>query len=187
MTSTATAPAADVAPSQVGAVARFLSSIAVATGGGSTMPRATTVALRVYLGVAVLLEVRHKIGPKHWSGWITWMPGFLGGHVQHHPGWYSSFLGAVVLPHATLFAALVALGELGVSISLLAGVATRLGAAVGILLTTNYVLLNGTGFSDVSNDRALLVGFLVVLLAASGRTCGVDMYLAKRWPRVWLW
>jgi uncharacterized membrane protein YphA (DoxX/SURF4 family) len=152
-----------------------------------TVPRIVALPLRLYLASAFLMEVRHKVAPGKWTGWIQWMPTHILHHVQHNTGLYSDFLASIVVPHGALFAALVALGELGVTISLLLGLTTRLGAAVGILLTMNYALLNGTSLPSVSNDRALLVGFIVVLLAAPGRVLGLDAYLARRWPRVILW
>lgn len=152
-----------------------------------TVPRGTTLLLRLYLGAAFLNEVRHKVGVGTWTDWLKWMPGDISNHAQHGTGIYDAFLTVVVVPHGTLFAALVALGELGVVIAMLLGAGTRLGAAVGILLTTNYALLNGTSLTAVSNDRALLVGFIVVLLTAPGRVLGLDAYLARRWPRFPLW
>lgn len=153
----------------------------------ATVARSTTLLLRLYLGSAFLNEARHKIGPGTWSGWITWMPTFIAQHVQQGTGPYTVFLRDVVVPHGDLFAALVAIGETAVGTAMLLGATTRAAAVVGIMLTTNYMLLNGTRFTDVSNDRALLVGFIVVLLTAPGRVFGVDTYLARRWPRVILW
>jgi uncharacterized membrane protein YphA (DoxX/SURF4 family) len=164
-----------------------LARIGVAMHGDVTVPRVTTLPLRLYLASAFILEVKNKIGPGKWTAWLEWMPTDITDQVQHVAGFYRPFLTAIVLPHATLFGALVALGEAGVSIALLIGGLTRLAAAVGILLTANYALLNGTSLTAVSNDRALLVGFIVVLLTAPGRVFGVDAYLARRWPRSILW
>jgi uncharacterized membrane protein YphA (DoxX/SURF4 family) len=174
---------ADTAGSRSSVMSRLNSVMAM----HATMPRITALPLRLYLGSAFLSEVRHKIGPGTWTGWLHWMPAHILRHVQHDTGLYRDLLASIVLPHGTLFAALVALGELGVAISLLLGLATRLGVAVGILLTVNYALLNGTSLLDVSNDRALLVGFIVVLLTAPGRVLGFDAYLARRWPRAPFW
>ncbi len=152
----------------------------------ATVPRSTTLLLRLYLGTAFLNEARHKVGPGTWGGWISWMPGFIAQHVQHGTGLYIAFLRSVVVPHGALFAGLVAIGETAVGMAMLLGLTTRFAGAVGIILTTNYALLNGTSLTDVSNDRALLVGFIVVLLTAPGRVFGIDRYLARRWPRgIW--
>jgi thiosulfate dehydrogenase [quinone] large subunit len=153
----------------------------------ATVPRSTTLLLRLYLGTAFLNEARHKVGPGEWAGWISWMPGFIAQHVQHDTGHYIAFLQSVVVPHGVLFAGLVAIGETAVGAAMLLGVTTRFAAVIGILLTTNYALLNGTSLTDVSNDRALLVGFIVVLLTAPGRVFGIDAYLARRWPRAICW
>jgi uncharacterized membrane protein YphA (DoxX/SURF4 family) len=55
------------------------------------------------------------------------------------PFW-KRFLEAVVLPHASVFAWLVALGELAVGLALLAGFLTRTAAAAGALLMLSIVL-----------------------------------------------
>jgi thiosulfate dehydrogenase [quinone] large subunit len=164
-----------------------VAGLTAAMAAHATVARSTTLLLRLYLGSAFLNEARHKIGPGTWSGFITWMPTFIAQHVQHGTGPYIAFLRDVVVPHGALFAALVAIGETAVGIAMLLGVTTRAAAAVGIILTTNYMLLNGTSLTDVSNDRALLVGFIVVLLTAPGRVFGIDKYLARRWPRAILW
>lgn len=170
-----------------GAAGSFVSRIVVAMNSDATVPRVTTLALRFYLASAIFLEVKNKIGPK-WAGWLDWMPTDLVENAHHDLGFYQIFLAAIVEPHARVFAGLVAFGELGVCIALFLGGMTRLAAAVGIFLTMNYALLNAAGTPlSVSNDCALLVGFLVVLLTAPGRVLGVDAYLSKRWPRSILW
>jgi len=55
------------------------------------------------------------------------------------PFW-KSFLETVVLPHAALFAWLVALGELTVGIALVAGFMTRTAATAGAVLMLSIVL-----------------------------------------------
>jgi len=164
-----------------------LSGLASVIGTHATVARSTTLLLRLYLGTAFLNEARHKVGPGTWAGWISWMPGFIAQHVQHGTGPYIAFLQSIVVPHGVLFAGLVAIGETAVGSAMVLGLTTRLAAAVGIILTANYALLNGTSLTDVSNDRALLVGFIVVLLTAPGRVLGIDTYLARRWPRVIVW
>ena len=55
------------------------------------------------------------------------------------PFW-KRFLESAVLPHATLFAWLVALGELAIGVALIAGFLTRAAAAAGALLMLTIVL-----------------------------------------------
>ena len=101
--------------------------------------------------------------------------------------WFQPFLEHVVLPNSEIFAALVTAGEAFVAVSLLLGVATRLGAAVAMLLTMNYSLLYGQSFLVPSgNTLYFWVSFLFLVMAA-GRAFGVDYWLHRRWPRVPCW
>jgi uncharacterized membrane protein YphA (DoxX/SURF4 family) len=131
VSATADSGTADVHPS--GHTARgVLARIGIVMDSDATVPRVTTLPLRLYLASAFILEVKNKIGPGKWTAWLEWMPTDIADQVQHVAGFYRLFLTAIVLPHATLFGALVALGEAGVSIALLIGGLTRLAAAVGI-------------------------------------------------------
>ena len=101
--------------------------------------------------------------------------------------WYQPFLEHVVLPNAEIFATLVTAGETFVAVSLLLGVATRLGAVVSMWLALNYSLLYGQSFIvPAGNTLYFWVGFLFLVMAA-GRAYGVDYWLHRRWPRVPLW
>lgn len=101
--------------------------------------------------------------------------------------WYQPFLEHVVLPNSEIFAALVTTGEACVAVSLLFGVATRLGAAVAMWLTLNYSLLYGQSFLvPAGNTLNFWVSFLFLVMAA-GRAFGVDYWLHRRWPRVPCW
>jgi hypothetical protein len=42
-------------------------------------------------------------------------------------------------------------------------------------------------WSPDSEDAAVFFSALVCLLGAAGRAWGIDSYLARRWPRIWLW
>lgn len=92
-----------------------------------------------------------------------------------------------MLPNSEIFAALVTAGEACVAVSLLLGVATRLGAAVSMWLAANYSLLYGQSFLIPSGNALYFwVGFLFLVMAA-GRAFGVDYWRHRRWPRVPLW
>ena len=102
-------------------------------------------------------------------------------------GAYQPFLEHVVLPNAVVFATLVTAGEAFVALSLVLGLATRLGAGVAMLLTLNYSLLYGQSFLVPSgNTLHFWVSFLFLTMAA-GRALGVDYWLHRRWPRALLW
>lgn len=116
----------------------------------------------------------------------TILAGFLNAvALQQGFPWYRAFVSSVVLPHASLFAALVVLAELYVATAMLLGLTTRLAGAVAILLLVNYLCAKGmTPWSPASNDSADIVLSLVVAIGAAGRTFGLDVYLSKRFPAV---
>jgi len=106
------------------------------------------------------------------------------------PGWawYQQFLRSEVLPHATAFSYLVMAGELVAGICLLFGICTRAGAAIAAVLFLNYMLAKGRWFlSPDSEDAAVFFSALVVMLGAAGRSFGVDVFLARRWPNALIW
>ncbi|MGH9422214.1 MAG: DoxX family membrane protein [Thermoanaerobaculia bacterium] len=154
---------------------------------GNRVPRALLVILRLHLGVILLITVIGKLsGDQPFS---AEMLGFINA-VLRRPGvaWYQDFLRSMVLPHATLFSILVMTGEAIAGILLLTGTLTRLGAAIAMLLFINYMWAKGAWFwSPNSEDAAVFFSALVVLLGAAGRSFGLDVFLARRWPRALLW
>ncbi len=141
--------------------------------------------LRIYLGLIFLLAVV----PKFSGDFAPRLSGFLSnvGLPQGHP-FYRAFLTTTVLPHLQVFAWLVKGGELLVAVSLIGGLATRLGALLAMVLTLNYMFAKGAWFwFPSSNDGAFAVLAFVLLIARAGRTYGLDAHLAKRWPGAPLW
>ncbi|HEY8834649.1 MAG TPA: DoxX family protein [Chthoniobacterales bacterium] len=149
--------------------------------------RAFLAFLRIYLGVILFITVLGKLTRD--EPFATEMLGFLSGVVRRGAfPWYAAFIQQVVVPHASLFSYLVMTGELFAAISLLTGTVTRLGALVAMSLFLNYMLAKGRMFwSPDSQDAAVFFIALVVFLARAGRVWGVDAFLARRWPRAWLW
>jgi len=93
-----------------------------------------------------------------------------------HKAWpfWGSFLRAVVVPHASLFAWVVALGELLLGVALLLGLWTRVAATAGVLLLLTILLgqsyVPGAGWvgwitAGLTTKFAIL---LLLSLAASG-------------------
>ncbi len=97
------------------------------------------------------------------------------------------FLEGTVLPYAPLFAVLVTMGELFVGLSLTFGVATRLGAAVGMFLAFNYACLYGNTLLPVEGNWLYFCYLIPVLVGAGGRSFGLDYWLHKRWPHLPIW
>ncbi len=94
----------------------------------------------------------------------------------------------MVLPHARIFACLVSWGEVLLGIALVLGLCTRLAAAAALLLTVNYMFAKGNWpWYPSSNDAAFAAISLALLIGAAGRTLGLDIFLAERWPRSPLW
>jgi uncharacterized membrane protein YphA (DoxX/SURF4 family) len=151
------------------------------------VPRALLLILRLHLGVILIITVLGKILRS--EPFSVEMLGFLNGFAMRNASpWYQHFLQQVVIPHATIFSYLIIIGEVIAGLSLLFGVGTRMGAAIAMFLFLNYLFAKGRLFwSPDSEDAAVFFSALVCCLGAAGRVWGIDVYLARRWPRVFLW
>jgi uncharacterized membrane protein YphA (DoxX/SURF4 family) len=63
--------------------------------------------------------------------------------MQHAPPFYQQFLSNTVLPHISLFATLIVIGETFVAFALVIGTATRLAGIVAMFLVMNYMFAKG--------------------------------------------
>ena len=149
--------------------------------------RALLACLRIYLGVILFITVLGKLSRD--APFSVEMLSFLGGVARRGAfQWYIDFVQQVVVPHAALFSYLVMTGEFVAAVSLLTGTATRVGAAIAMLLFLNFMLAKGRMFwSPDSQDAAVFFIALVVFLSRAGRVWGIDAILAKRWPCSFLW
>ncbi|HXU07321.1 MAG TPA: DoxX family membrane protein [Polyangia bacterium] len=146
------------------------------------IPLAYLFPLRLLCGLILVLE-----------GWSKLQGDWLHGTPLVHTldGWlaadkpYGFFLPIVKLAHAhpKIFGSLVTLGEVAVGLSLLAGVLTRIGAALGALMLFGFAF--GAGQGLVPPGNAVLMGALCLLFVAAppGRVLGVDSVLQGRLPR----
>ena len=107
------------------------------------------------------------------------LTGLVGGAIADEgtPAWYASFLNAVVAPNASLFATLVALGELAVGLGLLVGLLTGIAAFFGVFMNANYVL---SGVLS-SNPVLIVLGALIMLAWRNAGWIGLD-----RWFIPWV-
>lgn len=153
----------------------------------NVVPRSLLVILRLHLGAILLItdagkmfrDQPFRVEMVQFIDAMLKRPGF---------GWYQHFLRAVVLPHASAFSILIMIGELVAGICLLTGTMTRLGGVIAAILFLNYMFAKGRWFlSPDSEDAAVFFSALVVALGAAGRAFGVDLFLARRWPRALLW
>ena len=163
-------------------------SVSTKAGAFRYVPRSLLVILRVHLGVILLITDAGKMLRGN-APFSVEMLSFLQGYVMRNTSApYQHFLQQVVIPHATIFSYLVMVGELAAGLSLLLGLGTRVGSAIAMFLFLNYMLAKGRLFwSPDSEDAAVFLNALVCLFGAAGRVCGIDAYLARRWPQVFLW
>ena len=157
-------------------------------------PACWLAALRIVVGawflkgavnkIAIVLAWRFLPLPGANARWIATMPTLLGRYAAENPiGGYRSFLLDTVIPNAALFANLTAVGETVVAVSLVLGLLTPLGAAVGLFLSILYGLAVQHMSSGQLGFHVLLVSIMLAFFfARAGRTWGLDARLRARWP-----
>jgi uncharacterized membrane protein YphA (DoxX/SURF4 family) len=117
--------------------------------------------------------------PPHWDwGLIHWMEVM----VEHaSTPLQSALVRDFVLPNIAIFGPLVYVIEVAIAVSLILGVATRLGAALGALMAVNLWL----GLYNAPNEWPWTYMFLVVIqllfvIDPPGRSLGIDALLWRR-------
>jgi hypothetical protein len=141
---------------------------------------------RILIGVLWLFSLRWKLPPDFAPAVGKGLMDWLELEVQHAAfGIYGGFVASVVIPNFTIFAWLIFLAELAVGLSLLTGTLTRLGAALGLLMSINL----GVGLLEVPGEWPWSYAMLAMwhglfLVAAPGRLWGVDAWLRQRWGTV---
>lgn len=141
----------------------------------------TGLPARLYTGYFFLKYGLHKVtsgfdGPelqKTLSGWAA----------GPHYSFYMPFMTRIAIPHAGLFAHLVAFGELAVGFALLAGAVTRLASLMGMLMCLNFLFASGTPMISTEQPVIFMLLLLTVYLTAAGRALGLDWVLKTRLPR----
>jgi uncharacterized membrane protein YphA (DoxX/SURF4 family) len=89
----------------------------------------------------------------------------------------------IVLPNATIFALLIAFGDLAIGVSLSLGLFTRLGGALAIMrATTNIFTAGGAGTDTIGFNAMLIVAGVICITTGAGRNYGIDRFLLARWP-----
>lgn len=130
--------------------------------------------VRIAVGLYFANEAVRKVS----AGWLISGSDLIR-TVQAYPaarsgGVYHSFVTETVLPHATVFALLVTLGECTVAVSLILGLLTRAGALIALWLNLNFMLLKGVTNPSANIDRLFIVINIVLILTAAGRVWGLD-------------
>jgi uncharacterized membrane protein YphA (DoxX/SURF4 family) len=134
--------------------------------------------LRIIVGTMWWQQSLWKIPPHYDWGLIHWMQEM----VEHaSTQLQSNLVRDLVLPNIAIFGPLVYAIEVAIAISLILGVATRLGGALGALMAINLWL----GLYDAPGEWPWTYMFLVVIqlfyvLHPPGRSLGVDALVWRR-------
>jgi uncharacterized membrane protein YphA (DoxX/SURF4 family) len=89
----------------------------------------------------------------------------------------------IVLPYATIFAPLIAFGDLAIGLSLSLGFFTRLDGALAIVRAiTNVFVAGGAGADTIGFNAMLIVAGAICITTGAGRYYGIDRFLLARWP-----
>ncbi|OIK15152.1 hypothetical protein BIV60_10215 [Bacillus sp. MUM 116] len=95
----------------------------------------------------------------------------------------ASFLTDTVVPHASIFAWMLALGEACVGFSLLLGLFTRVGGFFAFTQgLVNILVVFGGGADTIGQNYLLMVLGLIFILTSPGRVFGLDGLLLKKFP-----
>jgi thiosulfate dehydrogenase [quinone] large subunit len=144
---------------------------------------AVLAALRIFTGVAWLSHGIGKLTNPKWALPGGSFEGIVNDINGGTSGAYHDFVTGIVLPHAALFATLVAWGETLTGVALVLGLFTRFGGAVGTFLALNYWAAMGafahwTSIGGLEMVHAAL-SFVNVLLP-TGLVAGLDGVIAAR-------
>jgi thiosulfate dehydrogenase [quinone] large subunit len=137
--------------------------------------------IRVYTGWQWLDAGWGKVTNPAWFGPNAGsaLTGFVNGALQKSAttpdvtDWYAAFLQAFVLPHAALFANVVAVGELLVGLGLIFGALTGIAAFFGTVMNANYLFAGTLS----TNPILFILGTWIVLAWRVAGWYGLDRWL----------
>jgi thiosulfate dehydrogenase (quinone) large subunit len=132
--------------------------------------------IRLYVAYIFIPAGWEKITSGNWLfGDGSPILGLVNGAIsaQGTPTWYTSFLQDVVVPNASIFATLVALGEFAVGLGLLFGFLTGIAAFFGVFMNANYILAGVLG----SNPALAVLGLFLVVAWRNAGWIGLDRWL----------
>ena len=144
----------------------------------------STYVLRFFIGCMWWQQTLWKLPPTYTDlpdgsgGLRYWVSKMLTGAAL---SWHNDLVQNVVLPHFLLFAPLVYAAEVFIGISLMLGLATRLGALLGALMAINLWL----GLYRTPNEWPWTYFFLIVIqllfvIYHAGRSLGADALIRER-------
>ena len=136
--------------------------------------------LRIYTGV---FFAWNGLGNIRRDDFADGMEGFLDSQLANSFDFYRPFIESVVLPNNSMFAAMVAWGELAVGLAMLVGLATRYAAAAGAFLVLNFWFAKGLPILGGTNhDVVWFVIFVVLGMLPAGKIAGLDDGLSDKLP-----
>ncbi|MFL5640784.1 MAG: DoxX family protein [Chloroflexota bacterium] len=141
------------------------------------------LVIRLYMASVYLPAGWSKVTSGKWLfGDGSPIQGLVNGAIASDdtPAWYTWFLQNIVQPNASLFATLVALGEVAIGVALLLGLLTGFAAFGAIFLNGNFVLAGALG----SNPVLITLGALLVVAWRNAGWIGLDRWLlpiVQRW------
>jgi thiosulfate dehydrogenase (quinone) large subunit len=157
------------------------------------------VMAKTYLGPLNYLAILRIMVGYHFFrvGWPKLTGSFLGttqvagqfSAIASDPlGFHRAFIMDFVVPNAVGFSYLVALGEVAIALSFLSGCLVRVSGAFAAFYNLNIYLAVGwpNGGAQLHLNRLYIVLNSIFVLAAVGRTWGVDGWLKERFPKSWL-
>ena len=138
------------------------------------------LVLRVYTGFFFAWNGSGKISRGNFA---DGMEGFLNAQLENSFAFYRPFIESVVLPNKSLFAAVVAWGELAVGLAMIVGLATRYAAVVGAILVLNFWFAKGLPIlAGTNHDVVWFVIFVVLGMVPAGKIAGLDNGLSDKLP-----
>lgn len=139
----------------------------------SQNPSWPLVILRVGVGIMFAIAAWGKVTAG--SAWPGRMVGFINFQADKSYELYRAFLEAFVIPNQGLIGYFVAYGEVFVALSLVLGLFTRWGAALGLFLVANFLMAKGGPFwMPSANDPMYILALIVLTLTESGNILGLD-------------
>ena len=99
--------------------------------------------------------------------------------LTHPISGYSKFIYSMLIPNYKFLLICVIFVELFISLSIIFGVVSRLGATSGCLMTINLWFLTLGWDEWLWTYPLILLPHIVLLIAPSGRIIGIDRYLYK--------
>lgn len=163
------------------------------SGGGGSNARANVVGMvlvRIFLGVIFLAEgIARLTAQREFSAFLQKTTA-AGGAYLRTSAWdgYANFLLHTVHAHIALFTWMLILGGLLAGALFLLGLLTRLAAILAMLMSFFFLFaVWGGPMPYWSSHAALLIMALATLIAAPGRTWGIDAIIARRTKVKILW